>query len=183
MKLAVLLAEKRPEIVAKWLHAVFDAYPPETSQFLKREKDQFANPVGYSLSRGVEVILDYLLRDPDLERVLQTLDDIIRIKAVQDFSPSQAMDFLFRLKAVVRAELEAETRENPVLVKELLEFESKIDALALQAFNIFVKCREKIYDLKANQIQNRAFRLLKRANLLVEIPDPEAGLSDVENAK
>lgn len=182
MKLKDLLAEKRPDILAKWLHLIYEAYPPETSRFLRREKDRFANPVGSSIARAVESIYDYLVQGTDPEQTAASLDEIIRIKAVQDFSPGQAVDFLFRLKRVVREHVEAEIRELRIPVKELLEFESKIDGLALHAFSIFVKCREKIYDLKANQIHNSAFRLLRKANLIVEIPDPEAG-PDVENAK
>ncbi|RJP23222.1 MAG: hypothetical protein C4520_06620 [Candidatus Abyssobacteria bacterium SURF_5] len=183
MDLRTLLTEKRSEIVAKWARLVFETYAPETSRFLKGEKDRFANPVGDALTRGVEAVYDYLLSGTDSEQVLRHLDDIIRIKAVQDFTPAEALDFLFRLKAVVREEADPFLRENALSVRELLEFETRLDNLALQGFTLFMKCREKIYDLKASQVKDRTFRLLKRANLVVEIPDPEEGPGDVENIK
>jgi hypothetical protein len=183
MKMQDLLKQRQTQIAAKWLQSVFETYPPETSQFLKREKDRFANPVGQTISRGLEAIYDHLLRETDIQEALQPLDSVVRIKAVQDFSPGEAVDFLFRLKAIVRDEAEALIRENRMPVRELLEFESKIDRLALQAFNVFVKCREKIYDIKVSELQNRTYRLLKRANLVVEFPDDEFDGGEVENTK
>jgi hypothetical protein len=183
MKLQDILAEKRSEIAAKWVQAMVDTYPPEASRFLKREKDQFANPVGHTIRSAIEAILDHLLNDAAVEEVLQSLDAIIRIKAVQDFSPAGAVDFLFRLKQLVRDEVKDQIRENRISVESLLEFESKIDNLALHGFNLYMKCREKIYDIRVSQVQNRAFQLLKRANLIVEFPDPETDLGDVENSK
>lgn len=183
MNLVVLLSEKQSDILARWLQAIFETYPPETARFLKREKDQFANPVGHALARGTSMILNYLLKEGETGEVEQALDDIIRIKAVQDFSPAQAIDFLFQLKTVVREEADADIRANRIPVGELLEFESGIDRLVLHAFNIFEKCREKIYELRANQVQNRTIRLLKRANLIVEFPDSEEGSGDVKKSK
>lgn len=187
MKLQDVLTEKRSEIAAKWLQAMLDSYPAEASRFLKREKDQFANPVGHTIHSAVEAILDHLLGDADIEAILQSLDAVIRIKAVQDFSPAGAVDFLFQLKQVVREEAWDQIRENRISVESLLEFESRIDNLVLHGFNLYMKCREKIYDIRVSQVQNRAFQLLKRANLIVEFPDdfpdPETDLGDVENSK
>ena len=183
MSMRAFLAENRAQLVSKWVRLVFEAYSSEASRFFNREKDQFANPVGHTLSQGIEILYDHLVQETDFDGVRQSLDDIVRIKAVQDFSPSEAVDFLFRLKRLVREEIQEHPGENGISIEEVLEFESRIDALVLEAFNSFMKCREKIYDLKTNQIQNRVYRLLKRANLVVEIPDPEVDSGDVENAK
>ena len=45
-------------------------------------------------------------------------------------------------------------------------FESRIDAIALHAFDSFMKCREKIYEIKTNETRNMTFRLLQKAQLL-----------------
>ncbi len=178
MKLNDLLEQKRSTILAKWFRLVSDAYPAETSRFLKRERDRFANPVGYAISSGLETLYDQLVRGMDHEKVSAALDGIIRIKAVQDFQPSQAVSFLFQLKSLVRSEIQPELRENQIPSEELLAFDAGVDSLVLLSFDIFVKCREKIYELKANQVKNSTFRLLERANLISEIPDQEADSQD-----
>jgi hypothetical protein len=109
--------------------------------------------------------------------VYSYLNDIIRIKAVQDFTPSQAVSFLPLLKKVVRDELGSDIQRQH-FSEELAAFESQIDNLALLSFDIYMKCREKIFELRVNEIKTMTFRLLKRANLICEI---EARESDSES--
>jgi hypothetical protein len=54
------------------------------------------------------------------------------------------------------------------LSEELAIFDSAVDDLALFAFDIYMKCREKIYDLKAQEVKNATFRLLQQAKLMGE---------------
>ena len=87
------------------------------------------------------------------------------------------MIFIFLLKKVVRESLEKEIRQNQIY-GALLEFESTIDDLALFAFDIYVKCREQIYELKTDELKRMTYTLLKKANLMYEIPDQEFEVKD-----
>ncbi|MFZ6016906.1 MAG: RsbRD N-terminal domain-containing protein [Nitrospirota bacterium] len=177
MELKNLLSEKKSVILKRWFDVITETYSADTSNFLKNQKNQFTNPVGYTVSQGIEGLFDELLNGMDSEKVSPLLDNIIRIRAVQDFSPSQAIGFVFLLKKVIRKELAKEVREDG-LSEELLTLESRIDDLALLSFDIYMKCREKIYELKANEVRNRTFGLLKRANLLYELKEQEMDLED-----
>jgi len=84
---------------------------------------------------------------------------------VQDLRPSQALSFVFHLRNAIREELASEAKEFSA---EMATLESRIDAIALISFDIFVKCREKVYELKSNEVKNRTFRLLQMANLVSE---------------
>ena len=148
MDIKDLLSEKRPDIIRGWFDLILKTYPQETAIFLKDQKDRFANPVGQTILRGIEDLFDEIVNGPDPEKVNEYLDNIIRIRAVQDFSPSDAIGFLFLLKNVIRNELLKDIRRNN-LFEELLVIESGIDNLAGISFDIFMKCREKLYDLKA----------------------------------
>ncbi len=97
------------------------------------------------------------------------LDPIIRIRAVQDFTASQATAFVLKLKQILRQCLSDELQDASQL-KELLAFESKIDQLSLVAFDVYMECRQKIYEIMANETRNQTFRAFKRAGLIVE-PD------------
>ena len=173
MKLSNLLVDKKSKIVKKWLNEIYDSYPVSTSQFLKGQKDRFLNPVGYTFSQAIEGLYDeILLNDSVSEKLLKLLDDIIRIKAVQSSSPSEAASFLFLLKQVLRKELKKEIKEYQTF-EEMQLIESRIDEIALLAFNIYMKCKEQIYDLRVNEVRKMSFRLLKRANLITDIGDLE----------
>ncbi|MBI5116467.1 RsbRD N-terminal domain-containing protein [Candidatus Poribacteria bacterium] len=174
MKLENLLSRKRSAIVERWFQLILDTYPADTSSFLKRQKDRFANPVGNTISQGIEGIYDGLVQSEGPDKVSPFLDTIIRIRAIQDFSPSQGVAFVFSLKKAIREELKDEMRDEEV-ARELLALESRIDELALLSFDIYMKCREKVYELRANEVKNRTFKLLERANLISEVPDLNPG--------
>jgi hypothetical protein len=172
MKLSNLLYEKRSAILKRWFDLILESYPAETAQFFKNKKNRFSNPVGYTISQGVESLFDEILQGIDTEKVSLFLDNIIRVRAIQDFTPSKAVSFIFLLKKVLREELDREIQENSN-AEELRTIESRIDDLALLAFDIFMKCREKIYELKAMQLNNQTYTLLKKAKLIVDLEEQE----------
>ncbi len=171
MNLNHYLIEKKSTILKKWFDAVVETYPHETSTFLRKQKAQFTNPVGYTLSEGIEHLFDALLQGMIPDTVSRFLDSIIRIRAIQEFSPSEAVSFIFQLKKVVRLELGKEILGQQGIAEELAVFESAVDDLALFSFDLFMKCREKIYELKANEAKNMTFRLLQQARLIVDNQD------------
>jgi len=181
MTIEEVLKPKKKAVLKKWFHLVVENYPHETVQFIKNEADPFANPVGSAIWEGIAGLFDELIKGPDRSKVLGFLDRMMKVRAIQDFTPSQATGFIFGLKDLIRQELKRETVAETT-VTELLRFESKIDSLARIAFDVYVQCRERIYEIKTNEIKNRYFRLLQQANLLYEIPeqklDENQGLSD-----
>ena len=175
MVLEYLLSQKKAAILERWFHLILETYPADTSRFLKQKKDRFVNPVGYTTSQEIEALYEELLHGMNLDKLSASLNNIIIIRSVQDFSPSQAISFIFLLKKAIREELASEIRENRAF-DELLEFDSRIDKLALLALDIYMKCREKIYEIRVNEVKadrERAFKLLERANLMYGKPEVE----------
>jgi hypothetical protein len=172
MRLNNLLSQKKAAITKKWFALVIETYPSDTAKFLKSQKNPFANPVGRTIYQGLETLFAELLKGIDYETITSSLDPIIRIRAVQNFSPSQATGFIFFLKNVIRESLR----------KEILE-EQIINELSLIAFNLYMQCREKIYELKANEMKNRTFRAFERAGLVSEMPEAEPDLKPIMNIK
>jgi len=169
MQIENILEQRKAAIVKKWFDVVIQTYPADSSKFFKNQKDPFANPVGQTVLRGLEALFDVLLKGPDTDTISSFLDPIIRIRAVQDFTASRAVSFIFSLKQVIRDNLTKELKD-PTMGPALLDIESAIDDLALIAFDIYVECREKIYELKANEEKSRTFAAFKRAGLICEIP-------------
>jgi len=158
---------KKTGIVKKWFDLTAQTYAPDTAEFLKSKTDPFANPVGGSILSSLNVLLDQLIHDMDLQVINAYLDPIIRIRAVQNFTPSQAISFILSLKKALRTSLAKELRDVRY-AGELFNFESKIDQLCLMAFDIYMQCREKIYQIGANETRNRTFRAFERAGLISE---------------
>lgn len=172
MNLADLLAQKRSPIVKKWCDLILETYPEQSRKFLRKQKDRFANPVGRTIFEGIESIFDELVGEADAKKISLFLDNIVRVRAIQDFSPSRAVGFVFGLKKIIKDELESEIRQEAIS-EEWAAFESRIDSLALLCFDIYTECRQKIFDIRVNEVRNQSARLLKMAGLVYEIPDTE----------
>jgi hypothetical protein len=89
------------------------------------------------------------------------------VRAVQRFSPSEALSFVFGLKPIVEEALEEELAEGEAGTEDLREFERKVQGLGLLAFDVYVRCRENLYEIKVEEIKSNTRRLLERAQLIV----------------
>lgn len=177
MDINELLQKRKKAILTGWFDRVAESYPPETADFLRRQKDDFANPVGSTVKRELERIFDSLLAgDVASDEVGDFVDRIVRVRAVQDFTASQAVGFILELKQVLRAVLGQEI-EKLSLAEQLSSLEQQIDALCLLAFDIYMGCREQLYSIKANEIRNIYAQVLKRSGVFYEMP--EQGKPDI----
>ena len=170
MELKNLLLQKKASILERWFDLILETYPAGTSKSLKREKDRFVNPVGQTISREIRVLYDGLIQGISTDQLSSSLNNIIRIRSVQDFPPSQAIGFIFLLKKAIREVLESGIQEKQVL-EEWLEFQSRIDQLTLLAFDIYMECREKICEIRVNEAKaarEMALRMVERMNVMKE---------------
>ncbi|MBT8374850.1 MAG: RsbRD N-terminal domain-containing protein [Deltaproteobacteria bacterium] len=177
MGLRNLLENKKSTIINKWFEYVTDTYAPDAALFFKNQGDEFLNPVGGTTRSILEKLFEAILKKTDADGIAVTLEPLIKIRAVQNFSPSKAVGFLFVLKTIIRKELKKELKKiNP---EELVSIDARIDSLALIGFDIFMQCREKIYDLKTNTERSKIYTAFARAGLIKEIAADEPDLKFV----
>ncbi|MGD2184530.1 MAG: RsbRD N-terminal domain-containing protein [Desulfobacterales bacterium] len=176
-RLKGLIEKKKSDIIKNWFESTIQTYTPDTALFYKGQKDQFGNPVGSITSKGIAFLMDQLLDSFDPDAIKAYLDPIIRIRAIQDFTPSQATGFILLLKKVLRENL-ASDLQNAATATQLLKFESKIDQLCLLAFDLYMDCKEKLYEISANETRNRTFRAFERAGLIVDISQKPKKMKD-----
>jgi hypothetical protein len=170
MNLKHLLKEKRSRIVKKWCDAVLSTYPEQGQKFFRKQKDAIANPVGRRIVEGIESLYDELVDEADSRKISKFLDDIVRVRAVQDFSPSGAVSFIFKLKQIIKDEIARDILQNGIS-KEWSAFETRLDGLALLCFDVYSECRQKLFDIRVNEIRNQSHKLLKMAGLAYDLPD------------
>jgi hypothetical protein len=120
----------------------------------------------------MEGIFDQILSGGSQDEFTPFLDKVIRIRAVQDLTPSQALAFIFEFKKVVRDELGEDIRESQIS-EDLWKFERRIDQLGLLSLDLYMKCREKLFELRVKEVKNRVGRLIERANMICGIPEKE----------
>jgi hypothetical protein len=150
-----MVRNNRKELLGLWLETFFETKPGAGLQARPDYGDRFTNPVYHTINEELPKIYDYIV-DENLERdsYLAALKNIIRIRAVQDMKPSQAVSFLFRLKEIIFDSVGLRDADLAGR-KRLAEYCDNIDDAVLDAMDIFMEMREKIFDIKIKEIKNR----------------------------
>ena len=150
------LQQNRDNILHNWLEQTINTYQPEMIRFLKKEKNQFSNPVRNTIITSLEKMFDGIISDNGVDD-FSGLEELIKVRAVQDFSPSEALSFIFGLKKIIRTEI-LKSGEKTGSFSELHILDQKFDTLLRRAFDYYNDCRMKINDIKISEIKARSER-------------------------
>ncbi len=149
MGLSEALAAKREAVLERWFQAVLATYPEDTARFLAGGSDPFANPVGHTVREGLGRLYDRFAAEVPVAELSAAIDGIVRIRAVQEFTPSAAVSFVYTLRGILRDELTDAALDRPALTA----LENGVDRLALVAFDVYMQCREKIFEIRVREIK------------------------------
>ena len=149
MRLDEALKVAKPAILDRWFNVVLATYPEDTARFMAGVGDPFANPVGHTLREGLDRLLDRLAADAPAAEFATAVDGIVRIRAVQEFAPSVAVGFVQELRGILREEL----AESGLDAAGRAALESGVDRLALSAFDVYMQCREKLFEIRVREIR------------------------------
>ncbi|NDV18077.1 hypothetical protein GO013_01425 [Pseudodesulfovibrio sp. JC047] len=163
-----VLAERKAELSKKWAEMVLKTYPLETQKVWTRQRDRFQNPVGAAIIETTGELVEQLIDWQDAGKIAKSLDRLIRIRAVQDLTPSQALSFVFLLKKLLRDEF-FKSMEKDGTLNELLRFEAKIDNLAMMSFDIYTKSRDEVFRFRVEEVKRSQSSLLRKAGLVVDV--------------
>jgi hypothetical protein len=89
--------------------------------------DPFRDPVGHTVREVLPILADVALGERPMKDAIEPLDRLMRIRAVQEMAPSQAVGFLMRPNA----------------------------SLALMAFDVYLRCREELHTVQIRELRRR----------------------------
>lgn len=161
MVLEEWVAQHRAAILSDWFEHIVGGYPEETARFLRGTNDPFGNPVGAALRDELGTVLDGALNRVEDCDLSAALDRIIRVRAVQEMSPSAAIGFVLQLKPIVR---QLALSGDPLPEGEVDRIEGLVDRLVLMAFDVYTTCREQIFEIRVKSIRNLSAKNIERLN-------------------
>lgn len=164
---ALEIPRKYKKTVAdRWTEAVFATYPLETVGFLRTKTDPFTNPVAHMTRQAAGALYDAVIgEDVDPADTKSAVDRFVKLRAVQKFSPGQSMAVYYLMKPVLREVVLPEMLARGQL-NEYLEMESRLDTLALLAFDIYMSAREVLAESRIKEIRNQHAQLRRWAQQL-----------------
>ncbi len=150
LDLAEAFRNYEAKIVDQWVDYTLSSY--KSSVFFKKSPDKFANPVGGNTREALGNLFKLLAKNADPATFGEPLEQIMRIRSIQEFTASEAAGPIFAVKHITRALLEKDS-ERKHLVSELYDFEFAVDLAALQAFDLYMQCREQLYLVRIKEIK------------------------------
>ncbi|KAF0187501.1 MAG: hypothetical protein FD168_2571 [Desulfobulbaceae bacterium] len=156
MKLDEAFRNYRDKIVDQWVDYTLSTY--KASTFFKKETDKFANPVGGNIREALDCLFGLLAKQADPQEFVAPLEQIILIRAIQEFSASMAVGPIHAVKHITR-EILAKDKERCHLVQELYDFEFAVDLAVLAAFDLYMQCRERLYQVRIKEIKTGTYLL------------------------
>ncbi len=146
------MASHRNEILLAMTQGLYEPYSPEAVSSFRRKVDPFENPIGSTFGRSASIIADGIASGMPPKAFRQTFDDMIRIRAVQGISPSEVMSFLFAVRKALSA-VTAGRGDDYLSVSDLVEINEWIDGAIALCMDIYMECRENIFNLKVMEIK------------------------------
>jgi len=156
MNVPEALKSKESKLLSIWTERTLDSYT--SSGFFKQSQDQFANPVGVNIRTGLTRLFNLIVTEADPQEFVEPLDQIIRIRAVQQFTPAQAVAPILELKWVVKQVFSAD-KECRALLSELAAFDCEVDRAALTAFDLFMQCRDRLHNARIRELKSGSYIL------------------------
>jgi hypothetical protein len=161
MTLREILVERRAALCERWLEAILGEYGSETAARWRRERDPFANPIGHVLGTSLPTLLEAVAGDGQpAAGALGALEDVVRIRCVQELAPSRAVGFVYLLRDVIRGELASELAGGGHGA-DLAAVDRRIERLTLLAFDAYVHCREQIFRLRQEELKRSVGSILR----------------------
>lgn len=156
------LEDNKEIIREKWYSIIAGTYQDTSGKFFFRNRDQqFSNPVAWTFTKEIPIILDEIIEGRKSEALYTALENVLRIRAVQEFSPSEALSFILSLKVLVK-ELLGNNIEDRTIKSDFNDFEAKVDAVLLISFDIYNRMREKLMEVRINELKRRYDSFLQR---------------------
>lgn len=152
------LRTHRREVLAGWREAILSGYAPQAARLLAGAPDAFRNPIRHRIDQTTESVFDALTADSGSEALEAALDPMVRVQAVQDRRPSDALVFVLQLRGVVHRVLGASLDQAA-----RAGLDERIDRVALAAFDVYARCRQELEEIRVREAHRRVAALLSRA--------------------
>jgi hypothetical protein len=155
MNLPDYLRNHKDEIHRLWTDAVYSSCPFDDKGLLRTVSDPFGNPGGDMIREAAQILLTAVCgEETAIKDIRAALERFIKLRAVQQNTPSRALGVFYLLKPIMR-ELVLPRCETPEAIKEYLAAESRVDSLALLAFDIYMEAREILAESRVREIRAR----------------------------
>jgi len=129
-------------VVDSWFVKAIEIYPEAARGGMMQTGDRFRNPVASTLRESLAILARELSGSMEAKVVVSAVDTIVRVRAVQDCKPEEAINFPAQLREVIRE------RQLESLFPDI---EQRIEALSQAASQQYAVCKNDIVRVRSRE--------------------------------
>ncbi len=145
-----LIEKHREAVTARWRRLIAGSRPDWSGDFITGRINEFANPARAIIGRAAAAMFDGLLMADGA--YAEAIDDLMRLRAVQDLPDDEALRFLSLLEDECLDTLRAQGCED-LSPEERAHIAAKLNEMTREARGRYARCREKINDLRSRECE------------------------------
>ena len=149
----VVLSHKS-DILSLWMERLLVLYEGKIAS---------SSPFKDALEAALDTVLTYAHNAND--NLDSALFEVSRIFAVQEMQPSKALSLFFELLPIMQKFSSADGHNAALITREYEVMRLRLEGLTLQLFDSFMMHKEKIFQLKLDELKRRLFMQLRRTEV------------------
>ncbi len=157
------LKKDAQKIASLWHSEFFSHHTLDSVGVSRTVTDQFLNPVGHIVKEATTQLYKAVIgEDVNQEDIKKQIEDLLKIQAVQQLSPAQALLPIRMIKELIYNAISAQlkTAEDFKVYKEICD---RTDTLLLMAFDIYAQDKETLYRIRVNELKSAQSQILRFA--------------------
>jgi hypothetical protein len=168
------ILDKRTKIIDEWYDIMVSSLFNGETNYILHEKDHFINPSGIILREALSDIFAFFFEKVNIDDISVSLEKFIKLLAVNKNGVENVLGTFFTLRDKIIENWRSLSFSNNVN-EELSTIQSYFDKLILRVFTFYLTAREKIYEIRVNEIKRLTFSLLRNKGLIEKIPEFSEG--------
>lgn len=176
MLFADKIKQEKDTLLQKWVDKYYAAYPLGSTGFIRTSTDKFKNPIGIITQTSLSTLYDAAIgEDIEFSDVHNALNELVKLRAVQEMPPSRAVGPMAQLKTLFKEEVFdslVKNNNNSKVLQEIFEgfftVAARIDSLLLLSMDLYSADREKVFNLRVEEIHRSQSQITRWAKLREE---------------
>lgn len=168
--------QEKEVLLQKWVDKYYAAYPLGSTGFIRTSTDRFKNPIGIITQTSLNTLYDAAIgEDIELNDVHKALSELVQLRAIQEMPPSRAVGPMAQLKTLFKEEvfdILVKDNKDPKILQEIFaEFftvGARIDSLLLLSLDLYSADRERVFNLRVEEIHRSQSQITRWAKLREE---------------
>ncbi len=154
------------KILLLWLNEFLKHHGIDSVAVSRTVDDKFLNPAGHIIKATTNSLFKAIMgEDIEQEKILKDMQELMRLQAIQQLSPAQALFPLIAIKEHlydIGKELFSHS-SNKIAFEQYKEMTGRVDTLMLMAFDIYTQDKEDLFRIRIKEVKNAQSQILRFA--------------------